>query len=169
VTVCAKCGQDNPEGFRFCPACASPLIAEPPAREMRKTVTAVFCDVVGSTTLGERLDPEVLRSVMARYFDVMRGAVEGHGGTVSKFIGDAVGGVFGVHQLQEDDPMGAVRAAAEMRTPLVNLNAGRRGDSEGHTSRGADSRCGGHRRAPGMAHRPCEARLRCRSRLARCA
>jgi class 3 adenylate cyclase len=96
VMVCSQCGQDNPSAARFCMACAAPLIAEPPPRELRKTVTAVFCDALGSTTLGERLDPEVLRSVMARYFDVMRDAVDGHGGTVSKFIGDAVVGVFGV-------------------------------------------------------------------------
>jgi class 3 adenylate cyclase len=112
-------------------ACAASLVVEPPPREVRKTVTAVFCDVVGSTTLGERLDPEVLRSVMARYFDVMRSAVEGHGGTVSKFIGDAVVGVFGVPQLHEDDALRAVRAAVEMQTRLVDLNASLRSDWDG--------------------------------------
>jgi class 3 adenylate cyclase len=128
MTVCAQCGQDNPDGFRFCGTCAAPLVAEVPSREVRKTVTAVFCDVVGSTTLGERLDAEVLRSVMARYFDVMRGAVEGHGGTVSKFIGDAVVGVFGVPQLHEDDALRAVRGAVEMQTRLVDLNVSLRVD-----------------------------------------
>ena len=89
---------------------------------VRKTVTAVFCDVVGSTPLGERLDPEALRRVMGRYFDEMRGAVEQHGGRVEKFIGDAVVGVFGVPQVHEDDALRAVRAASEMRSRLAELN-----------------------------------------------
>jgi class 3 adenylate cyclase/tetratricopeptide (TPR) repeat protein len=122
VRVCAQCGQDNPEGFRFCPACGAGIAAEPPSREARKTVTAVFCDVVGSTRLGERLDPEVLRRVMGRYFEEMRAAVERHGGRVDKFIGDAVVAVFGVPQLHEDDALRAVRAASEMRTRLAPLN-----------------------------------------------
>ena len=84
-------------------------------REVRKTVTVVFTDVAGSTALGERLDPEALRAVMARYFDVMRAALERHGGTVEKFIGDAVMAVFGVPSVHEDDALRAVRAAAEMR------------------------------------------------------
>ena len=123
MTICTQCGQDNPEGFRFCGACATPL--EGPtgqARELRKTVTAVFCDVVGSTPLGERLDPEVLRAVLGEYFAVMREVAESHGGRVSKFIGDAVVAVFGVPQLHEDDALRAVRAADEMRARLAMLN-----------------------------------------------
>jgi class 3 adenylate cyclase len=123
VTVCSRCGQENPDGFRFCGACAAPLAALQAARETRRTVTAVFSDVVGSTPLGERLDPEVLRSVMRSYFEVMREVVEAHGGTVSKFIGDAVVGVFGVPRLHEDDPLRAVRAAVEMQARLEDLNA----------------------------------------------
>jgi class 3 adenylate cyclase len=123
VTSCTACGQENPEGFRFCGACAAPLgAAAEPTREVRKTVTAVFCDVVGSTPLGERLDPEVLRRVLLRYFDEMRAVVESHGGHVVKFIGDAVVGVFGVPQVHEDDALRAVRAAREMRTRLAVLN-----------------------------------------------
>ena len=123
MSTCTKCGQENPDGFRFCGACGTPLIAEPEqVREVRKTVTAVFCDVVGSTPLGERLDPEALRRVMGRYFDEMRGAVEQHGGRVEKFIGDAVVGVFGVPQVHEDDALRAVRAASEMRSRLSELN-----------------------------------------------
>jgi class 3 adenylate cyclase/tetratricopeptide (TPR) repeat protein len=85
-------------------------------------VTVVFCDVIGSTQLGEKLDPESLRRVMARYFDVMREVIVRHGGTVEKFIGDAVMAVFGVPVLHEDDALRGVRAALEMRAALVPLN-----------------------------------------------
>jgi class 3 adenylate cyclase/tetratricopeptide (TPR) repeat protein len=124
VPICAVCGFDNPDGFRFCGACAAPLEAATGAeRETRRTVTVVFCDVTGSTSLGERLDPESLRRVMARYFETMCQMIERHGGTVEKFIGDAVMAVFGVPVLHEDDALRAVRAAAEMRQALVELNA----------------------------------------------
>jgi predicted ATPase/class 3 adenylate cyclase len=103
-------------------SCAAPLAAEEPHREIRKTVTVVFCDMTGSTALGERLDPETLRRVMARYFDAMRVAIEHHGGTVEKFIGDAVMAVFGIPQVHEDDALRAVRAAVEMREGLKDLN-----------------------------------------------
>ncbi len=83
----------------------------------------MFCDVVGSTAMGEALDPESLRHVMERYFDAMRAAIERHGGRVEKFIGDAVMAVFGVPQVHEDDALRAVRAAAEMREALTTLNA----------------------------------------------
>ena len=90
--------------------------------ETRKTVTVLFADVTGSTALGERLDPESLRGVMSRYFDEMRSAIEGHGGTVEKFIGDAVMAVFGVPTVHEDDALRAVRAASQMRDLLDTLN-----------------------------------------------
>jgi class 3 adenylate cyclase len=90
--------------------------------EVRKTVTILFSDVVGSTSLGEQLDPESLRGVMSRYFDEMRAAIERHGGTVEKFIGDAVMAVFGVPTVHEDDALRAVRAASEMRDILRTLN-----------------------------------------------
>jgi class 3 adenylate cyclase/tetratricopeptide (TPR) repeat protein len=123
VAVCASCGAENPPGFRFCGSCGAALEApRGEARETRKTVTVVFCDVTGSTALGERLDPESLRSVMARYFEAMRGVIEHHGGTVEKFIGDAVMAVFGVPVLHEDDALRAVRAAADMREALAELN-----------------------------------------------
>jgi class 3 adenylate cyclase len=73
----------------------------------------VFCDVTGSTELGEQLDPESMRKIMARYFDAMRGALERHAGSVEKSIGDAVMAVFGIPQLHEDDALRAVRAAAD--------------------------------------------------------
>jgi class 3 adenylate cyclase/tetratricopeptide (TPR) repeat protein len=90
---------------------------------VRKTVTIVFCDVTESTRLGETLDPESHRRLMSRYFEEMRGAIERHGGTVEKFIGDAVMAVFGVPTVHEDDALRAVRAAAEMRERLRELNS----------------------------------------------
>jgi class 3 adenylate cyclase/tetratricopeptide (TPR) repeat protein len=123
VLICSNCGAENPEGFRFCGRCAAPLAAqEPGARELRKTVTVIFCDVAGSTALGERLDPETMRQVMARYFEAMKGVIERHGGTVEKFIGDAVMAVFGVPVRHEDDALRGVRAAAEMRQAVTDLN-----------------------------------------------
>src|SRR5512141_83225 len=92
------------------------------AGERRKTVTLLFADVTGSTALGERLDPEALRRVMGRYFDEMAAVIERHGGTVEKFIGDAVMAVFGIPQLHEDDALRAVRAADGMRAALERLN-----------------------------------------------
>jgi len=123
MAACPICGQENPAGARFCQACAAPLVAAPAAaHEVRKTVTVVFSDIVDSTPLGERLDPESLRRVMSRYFGEMRTALEAHGGTVEKFIGDAVMAVFGVPTLHEDDALRAVRAASEMRDRLARLN-----------------------------------------------
>jgi class 3 adenylate cyclase len=94
----------------------------PAPRDLRKVVTVVFCDLVGSTSLGERLDPEALRQVITRYFEAMRDALERHGGSVAKFIGDAVMAVFGVPTVREDDALRAVRAAADTRTALAQLN-----------------------------------------------
>jgi class 3 adenylate cyclase len=122
TVVCPECGFTNPEGARFCAGCGKPLEAPEPAREVRKTVTVVFCDVTGSTALGEKLDPESLRHVMARYFEAMRHAIERHGGTVEKFIGDAVMAIFGVPVVHEDDALRAARAAIDMRAALAELN-----------------------------------------------
>jgi len=118
MAVCASCGTENPDGFRFCGACATPLPQVTAPRQTRKVVTALFCDVTGSTALGEELDPEVLRGVMNRYFSEIRATIERHGGTVEKFIGDAVMAVFGIPSVQEDDALRAVRAAAEIRERL---------------------------------------------------
>ena len=87
----------------------------------RKTVTILFCDVTGSTALGESVDPEALQRVLARYFERMSAIVELHGGTVEKFIGDAVMAVFGVPVAHEDDALRAVRAADAMRAALPEL------------------------------------------------
>lgn len=91
-------------------------------RGVRKVVTLLFCDMTGSTTLGERLDPESFRQVMARYHGAMRTVLQSHGGTVEKFIGDAVMAVFGAPAIHEDDALRAVRAAADMRLALGQLN-----------------------------------------------
>ena len=112
--ICAGCGAENRDGARFCDTCGAPLTVEAP-REQRKVVTVLFCDVAGSTALGESLDPEALRIVMSSYFDVARAAIERHGGTLEKFIGDAVMAVFGVPTVREDDALRAVRAAEELR------------------------------------------------------
>ena len=123
MTRCQACGHDNPETNRFCGECAAPLTPVAPAADVRKTVTVLFCDLVGSTAMGEGLDPEQLRLVTQRYFDEMRVPIERHGGTVEKFIGDAVMAVFGVPQVHEDDALRAVRAAGDMRDVLTALNA----------------------------------------------
>src|SRR3954454_20674314 len=115
MPVCPSCSVDNLAEARFCMSCGAELVRTEPAREQRKVVTVVFCDVVGSTALGESTDPEALRARLGRYFGEMKTIVERHGGTVEKFIGDAVMAVFGVPQLHEDDALRAVRAAVEMR------------------------------------------------------
>ena len=121
MRACARCGQENPEGFRFCGACGAPLDEAEARREVRKTVTIVFCDLTGSTALGERLDPETVRATMRRYFEDSRDILQRHGGTVEKFIGDAVMAVFGVPQAYEDDALRAVRATVELRDAVAAL------------------------------------------------
>jgi class 3 adenylate cyclase/tetratricopeptide (TPR) repeat protein len=123
VLTCPNCGEENPERFRLCGFCGTPLVAELPTQETRKTVTIVFSDLEGSTALGERLDSEALREVIGRYFDEMRGALELHGGTIEKYIGDAIMAVFGLPSAHEDDALRAVRAAAEMKQRLAALNS----------------------------------------------
>src|SRR3954453_10605946 len=93
----------------------------PSPAQVRKTVTIVLAALVGSTAVGERLDPEALRDLQTRYFDAMRRALERHGGTVEKYIGDAVMAVFGIPVLHEDDALPAGRAAVEMRVLLDGL------------------------------------------------
>jgi class 3 adenylate cyclase len=118
MVVCVNCGTENPDGFRFCGGCASPLTLVQAPRQTRKIVTALFCDVTGSTALGEDLDPEVFRVVMNRYFADICATIERHGGTVDTFHGDAVMAVFGIPRVHEDDALRAVRAAAEIRARL---------------------------------------------------
>ncbi len=121
---CSGCGQSNPEIARFCFSCGA-AFAEPPASpaEARKTVTVLFADVVESTSLLDRLEPESARRVLDRFFQTVSSAVESHGGIVEKFIGDAVMAVFGIPRLHEDDALRACRAAEEIRAGLARLNA----------------------------------------------
>jgi class 3 adenylate cyclase/tetratricopeptide (TPR) repeat protein len=140
VQVCASCGHETAEHANFCPKCGAPYEIAP-AREQRKTVTVVFCDVAGSTALGDSTDPEALRALLVRYFERMRGIVEAHGGTVEKFIGDAVMAVFGVPVAHEDDALRACRAAVEMRDALPELGIlGRIGVNTGEVVTGTEER-----------------------------
>jgi class 3 adenylate cyclase/tetratricopeptide (TPR) repeat protein len=121
VPICTSCGSESEHEFVFCPDCGARRVAAKPTRELRKTVTVLFCDIMGSTSIGENIDPEALRSLLARYFWRMKEILELHGGTVEKFAGDAVMAVFGVPALHEDDALRAVRAAAEMSDAVNEL------------------------------------------------
>jgi class 3 adenylate cyclase len=122
MVLCPNCGEENPDRFRLCGFCGTPLASAPAPLEVRKTVTILFSDLKGSTAMAERLDSEAVREVMSRYFDEMRSALEQHGGTIEKYIGDAIMAVFGLPRAQEDDALRAVRAAIEMRERLTSLN-----------------------------------------------
>jgi class 3 adenylate cyclase len=121
MAICQRCGTENPDGFRYCGACGAELQEALPDHEARKVVTAMFCDVAGSTALGEKLDPEVLHDVLSRYFETISAIIERHGGTVQKFAGDAVLAVFGIPRVHEDDALRAVRAAVEINEQLPAL------------------------------------------------
>ena len=124
VTVCLRCGELNPERARFCLGCGVALSdGSVGGGESRKTVTVLFCDVVGSTGVAEKADPEAVRGMLSMFFATARSILERHGGTVEKFIGDAVVAAFGVPVLHEDDALRAVTAAAELRGALPGLNA----------------------------------------------
>ena len=124
MVTCPKCGSENPDRAKFCLECATPLgsATQGAGAGTRKLVTILFADVVGSTALGEQLDPEALRGLLARYFTAARTIVERHGGTIEKFIGDAVMAVFGIPAVHEDDGLRAVRAALELRDSIRALN-----------------------------------------------
>ncbi len=125
MPACAACGTANPDRARFCLECGTRLRDPTQAvadDESRRTVTILFSDVVGPTALAESLDPEGVHAVLSAYFTRMRVVIERHGGTVEKFIGDAIMAVFGLPVLHEDDALRAVRAAVEMRSELADLN-----------------------------------------------
>ena len=141
MSDCAACGHELPEDAKFCLECGAPVATTVPSREQRKTVTVLFCDVAGSTELGESTDPEALRAVLARYFERMKKIVERHGGSVEKFVGDAVMAVFGVPVVHEDDALRACRAAVEMRDALPELGIrGRVGLNTGEVVTGTAAR-----------------------------
>jgi predicted ATPase/class 3 adenylate cyclase len=124
VQICPSCGEENPDRFRLCGYCGTALVAaaQPRPQEVRKTVTVVFCDLKDSTALGDRLDSEALREVLALYFAAMKPVLESHGGTIEKYIGDAIMAIFGLPRMHEDDALRAVRAAAAMCEALAELN-----------------------------------------------
>jgi class 3 adenylate cyclase/tetratricopeptide (TPR) repeat protein len=114
MPICSVCSQDNPDVARFCLACGAALSRDAP-REERKIVTVLFADLVGFTSRAEKLDPEDVRAVLRPYWERLRAELERHGGTVEKFIGDAVMALFGAPVSHEDDPERAVRAALAIR------------------------------------------------------
>jgi len=122
VQTCPNCGEENPDRFRLCGYCGSVLAALVPSQEVRKTVTVVFCNLKGSTELADRLDSEALREVLTLYFSALTPVLERHGGTIEKYSGDVIMAVFGLPRLHEDDALRAVRAAAQMREALAELN-----------------------------------------------
>src|SRR5437763_7633698 len=120
VSVCPNCGHRNETEARFCSHCATPLAAPPPpAGTERKVITVLFADLVGFTSRAERLDPEDVQAMLAPYHGRLRYELERWGGTVEKFIGDAVVALFGAPVARENDPERAVRAALAIRNWIV--------------------------------------------------
>src|SRR5262245_18048422 len=115
MTVCAGCGRTSRPEASFCDACGFPLATTNPGREGRKVVSVLFADLVGFTAIAEPLDPEDVRALQDPYWQHVRCEIERHGGTVEKFIGDAVVALFGAPIAHEDDPERAVRAAFAIR------------------------------------------------------
>jgi len=129
VLVCASCGAANEPGMRFCGECGNPLAEDtaPPAQAApakaaeRRLVSVLFADLVGFTPLSESRDPEEVRELLSRYFDTCRRLIGIYGGTVEKFIGDAVMAVWGTPTAQEDDAERAVRTALDLVTAVAAL------------------------------------------------
>ncbi len=120
MVACARCGQENPAAAKFCLECGSPLSSAQPrhAREERKVVSVLFADLVDFTAQAERMDPEEVRALLQPYHASLREELERYGGTVEKFIGDAVMALFGAPVAHEDDPERAVRAGLAIRDTL---------------------------------------------------
>ena len=141
MQACSRCGRESEKGFAYCPSCGAQLADLREPLEHRKTVTILFCDVAGSTALGESLDAEAFRSLLARYFEQMKAIVDRHEGTVEKFVGDAVMAVFGVPAAHEDDAFRAAHAAIEMREAMPALGvAARIGVNTGEVVSGTEER-----------------------------
>ena len=121
MRTCPSCGRSHPDEFAVCPICGSPLPAAALEHESRRVVTVVFCDLAGSTALGDGVDPEELRARMVRYHERMREVAERHGGSLVKFIGDGAMSVFGVPVVHEDDALRAGHAALEMQAGIAEL------------------------------------------------
>src|SRR6478609_9156236 len=114
MQACPSCGREVPPGARFCPSCGAALTEARAPEDMLKLVTVLFADVVGSTARAEASHPEDVRAVMTSYFDAMAEEIRAEGGTLEKFVGDAIMAVFGVPTAHEDDAVRAVRAARRM-------------------------------------------------------
>ena len=122
MTTCSRCGGENPSHARFCPACGAPLEAAPPAAEERKVVSILFVDLVGFTATSERADPEDVRARLRPYHGRVKQEIERFGGTVEKFVGDAVMAAFGAPVSHEDDAERAVRAGLSVLEAIDELN-----------------------------------------------
>jgi len=131
--TCAVCGQRLPEDARFCPNCGAP-VATSLGTDERKMVTVLFADLVDSTGLAQRLDPERAREVLGRFFDAASEELQALRGRPEKFIGDAVMAVFGLPTVHEDDALRAVRAGLAIR------------DRQRAPRQGATCRCRARRR-----------------------
>jgi len=121
VIACASCGEENPERARFCLACGQPLVVEAPAGEERKVVSVLFVDLVGFTNRSDRADPEDVRATLRPYHERVKADIERFGGTVEKFIGDAVMAVFGAPVAHEDDAERAVRSGLRVLETIEDL------------------------------------------------
>src|SRR4051812_9116788 len=123
MPACPNCREDNPERARFCWSCGAALAETPAgAGEERKVVSVLFCDLVGFTAASEHADPEDVRARLRPYHARLRSEIEAYGGTVEKFVGDAVMAVFGAPVAHEDDVERAVRAALRILEAIAELN-----------------------------------------------
>src|ERR671928_605733 len=123
MAFCPSCGKEVPGEFPFCPFCAAPLAEKPPTTQLeeRKAVTVLFCDLVGFTAASEQADPEDVRARLRPYHARLRQEIERYGGTVAKFIGDAVVAAFGAPFAHEDDAERAVRAGLWIPEAIAEL------------------------------------------------
>jgi len=122
VVTCSSCGKENSEGAKFCNECAAPLAKTAPTSAQRKVITVLFCDLVGFTAASEQQDPEDVRARIRPYHARLRQEIERYGGTVEKFVGDAVMAVFGAPVAHEDDAERAVRAGLRILDAIDELN-----------------------------------------------
>ncbi|MGZ8626262.1 MAG: adenylate/guanylate cyclase domain-containing protein, partial [Actinomycetota bacterium] len=122
--VCPSCGERNPERARFCLRCGAPLDAALRRDEERKVVTALFCDLVGFTARSDMADPEDVKATLRPYHAAIKRVLESYGGTLDKFVGDGVLGVFGAPTAHEDDPERAIRAAFRIQQEIGGLHEG---------------------------------------------
>ena len=141
-TSCPVCSASAPQGARFCPECGARLTPALPVPEERKTVTVLFCDLVGFTAMSENADPEDIDACLRAFAALAREVIERYGGSVEKFIGDAVVGIFGVPAVHEDDPERAVRCALAAARGRRGIVPARRQFPAG-AGRGQDRRAAG--------------------------